>query len=487
MKKISYPESYWKTIAKPHNITEWINAFQEILDRAQTIGKNQAIKEITQNWENEDVEDFLSWMKFYEGFNHLKYKQAQQYVPNLISTIPGSDDPGVVHKPDPAKQLALANHKKKIISRLDSLEKLVRSDDLSVTGVEISDLIKSIHDLKSKFYNLKLASIRTYDDIVVQSSNKLLSKGFVKSANLLFMVQADENVSAGDLANRPTENDSNATPANNTQQGYLEAPQLPLSDVDPLDLGNAIDIGMSDDSLINLEFEIPEDKEIIKVTAQELSADQVPTQPVAENIAPEETVESIEPTNVEPELPEQEEISLKEINENSQTIDSMLENAFGNVTPEMIMKKLEEVSQIFKTKEIPRQLAIVDFMLDKLGMSTFFPQLSEASGKAIESSNYISTRIDEVLNYLRGTIKSHNINLVSGEGKPAADVLIQNLKQKQQNKDLKQQQKLIQDNTSIAPVVSEQPQKETPVIELPEQQSTEVTQPPATHAPQQVV
>ena len=516
--KKAYPSDPWRNTQSIHSIDRWLDSFQQVLNLQGEKGRLQAVAMVTQDWDTTERDDFINWMRYYEGLNHLKYKKAQMMLengyyipgggkpdnltpnPSVISTIPGvkgapKELPPVVSPEiaamDPNKE-KLAAHKKKLISRLDSLEKLLRSDvSTEFAGAEISNFIRTIHDLKVNFYNLKLANLSSYDDLVYQKSNSLASKGFVKSASML--------LKHAQLAPAPptpaSTNVDNATPANLSQGTPMAAP---TQEETPVDLANSgppepekatnkflknmsggtitdVDENKSDDVELELESEDDDldldeldsdDEEMLTVVAQAEPISPPTPLPEEETPLPEPAPVAETPDQAVAPVPGKED-SVVEVNQNIEDIDDMIEQAFGKVTVEMIIAKLEEVSKIFKTKEIPRQLSIIDFMLDTLGMATFFPQLSEASGKAIESSNYISSRIDNVLSHLRGVIKGNGIDLVNGEGNAQVEAIKDRLQERQNKDEAKKEQK------------EQESEKETPVMEIEQPEVTPDVQTPA--------
>lgn len=518
MKKKAYPSDPWRNTQPIRSMDKWLASFQEVLNLQPEKGRLKAVAMVTEDWDTSERDDFINWMRYYEGSNHLKYKKAQMmlengyYIPggqkpdtqpasSVISTIPGAKETVDLPPPvspeliglDPKKE-KLEAHKKKLISRLDSLEKLLRNDiSQEFVGAEISNFIRSIHDLKVNFYGLKLASISTCNDLIIQKSNLLASKGFTKSASMLVKhAQVDPAPPTPD----PT-NVDNATPANNPQGAPMTPPDLPETPVDLSTKPNVdatkkflknmgggtftdLDENKSDDD-IELELESDDEdldldsldsdpEELLTVIAQ--AAPISPQSPLPNDVtpAPAETPAASQPEPASDAVPVEGD-TVAEVTQHSEDIDAMIEQAFGKVTVEMIISKLEEVSKIFKTKEIPRQLSIIDFMLDKLGMGTFFPQLSEASGKAIESSNYISSRIDNVLSHLRGVIKGTSIDLVNGEGDPKIEA-IKNRLQEQQDKDMaKKEQRALEED------------KETPVMEIEQPDVTPEVNTPAVPVP----
>ena len=83
--------------------------------------------------------------------------------------------------------------------------------------------------------------------------------------------------------------------------------------------------------------------------------------------------------------------------------DSLIEKALANVTVKDIISKLEELAGIFKNREISRQLAVIDLMMDAVGIAAFFPNLAEATNKSLESNQYTLTRVEDILAKLRGS------------------------------------------------------------------------------------
>jgi hypothetical protein len=101
-----------------------------------------------------------------------------------------------------------------------------------------------------------------------------------------------------------------------------------------------------------------------------------------------------------------------------------LDKAFENITVKDVAKRLQALSTVFKNREIARQLSIIDLMLDKLGIAGLFPQLAEATKSALESNQYSSIRIEEVLSKLMSVIDEQgnvNINITNKEEESFVD------------------------------------------------------------------
>jgi len=115
---------------------------------------------------------------------------------------------------------------------------------------------------------------------------------------------------------------------------------------------------------------------------------------------PQQQREKLDPQAAEQPAPEGE-ITVEE-----DDTDDVIEAALDNITVKDAISRLEILVGIYKQREVPRQLAILDIMMDQLGLSSFFPQLGEAQSKALESTQYISTRLEDVLSKLQGSVQS---------------------------------------------------------------------------------
>ena len=100
--------------------------------------------------------------------------------------------------------------------------------------------------------------------------------------------------------------------------------------------------------------------------------------------------------------------------------DAKMDAMLANVTIADIVAELEDLSKIFKVREIPRRLSLVDMMLDSKGLASYFPSLSEAQNKALDANNYISTRVEDILSKLRGSMGASDIDLKGGGGNEAS-------------------------------------------------------------------
>jgi hypothetical protein len=100
------------------------------------------------------------------------------------------------------------------------------------------------------------------------------------------------------------------------------------------------------------------------------------------------------------------EVNDKEETPADDNTDDLIEAALRNVTVDDVIRRLEMLVSVYNQREISRQLAILDIMMDRIGLASFFPGLGEAMSKALDSNQYIGTRLGDVLAQLKGSIKS---------------------------------------------------------------------------------
>jgi len=195
-------------IPSRHDMKKWMFALKDVHYKQKAgFQYKDAIRQATSGWPKMEVYDFLNWLKFYDEGAHMKYKTAQVWYEN--------GQPGYfLHiKPDPKpepqpltdaqsvndareeankleeKKQTIEKQRQKIIGRLDSAEKLLRSPEGQMfAGDELENLMEAIYSLKKKvqLVNKISVSTRLYEDMIVREGNVLSRKGFVKAAGLLY-------------------------------------------------------------------------------------------------------------------------------------------------------------------------------------------------------------------------------------------------------------------------------------------------------------
>ena len=105
-------------------------------------------------------------------------------------------------------------------------------------------------------------------------------------------------------------------------------------------------------------------------------------------------------------------------------------------------------------------------MLDSLGLATFFPSLSEAQNKSLEANNYVSTRVDDILSKLRGSMSAKEIDL-QGKNTPPPSAEVEGIKKVLKTQDDKEaaRKQMRKDQESEELEVKE---KATPEVEIEE-------------------
>jgi hypothetical protein len=219
MSKQAYPNfDQYMYVPGRHDVKKWMYALKDIHYKQKAgLSYKDAIRQGTSGWPKMEVYDFLNWLRFYDEGAHMKYKTAQVWYEN--------GQPGYfLHiKPDPKpepepivdtnaineareeaekqeeKKRTIEKQRQKIIGRLDSAEKLLRSPEGQMfAGDELERLMEAIYSLKKKvqLVNKLSVSTRLYEDMIVREANVLSRHGFVKAADLLYSVAQTPAASA---------------------------------------------------------------------------------------------------------------------------------------------------------------------------------------------------------------------------------------------------------------------------------------------------
>jgi hypothetical protein len=522
--KKAYPNNeQYSHIPGARDTAKWLQTVREVYYKERN-GANRiaAIRQATNGWNPMETYDFLNWLKFYEGNTHLKYKTAQLWYENgspgyflhikqdpqkeQTPSVQGQDidmarDSIADELPASEKKRIIEKQRNKIVGRLDSAEKLLRTHEGQIfAGKEFESLLEIIYQLKKKIQMVNKISISTklYEDMIIREANIMNKKGFVKAANLLFSIsQANNPPPPGTGTNdvgAPITPVSPAPPTQNTgAPGGLPSigpgmPQTPpesapnestpkgidlfLKNLDP---GEKDDEHASEDDILevsdSLDVNDIED-EVLVTEAQEVPpppASKMPAKPPVAPVVPPKPSKTLKPSTDN--VAEVDAGSSPE----SRDFDRIIDSAFANVTVNDIISKLKDIAKVYKTREIPRQLSIIDMMLDSKGWAAYFPSLSEAINKALESNNYIATRLDDILSKLEGGIEGKDLDL-RGDNKstsPEDEAFRQKLEMQEQKDKTKKKMRAEQADRELAE--SMQPAKETPEVDIEE----DLSKPPA--------
>jgi hypothetical protein len=582
--KKAYPNyDQYSYIPGQHDVKKWLLSVKDIYYKQKAgLPYREAILQSTQGWKKMEIYDFLNWLRYHEEGSHMKYKFAQTWYENGQPGYFLHIKPDAVPEPTPlsdgnavndAREEAERNEEKrsiiekqrqKIIGRLDSAEKLLRSPEgQQFAGEELENLMEAIYGLKKKVQLVNKLSISTrlYEDMIVREANILSRKGFTKAANMLHAVaqspgQSGQGATGTDATGNPPVPASPPDPSgagqSGTPQGQVtvgpndptqqqnqnenqpsapallqggdaptgtaqSAPPLPQEAPQPKGISEFIEnMNEGNESGADDNLEVKDDEEELMVTeafdsllnlgsrVQDLYAraqvavppgvppaalEDVPTTdaPAPARGKPVEDAEFVteddkpagggkdEPLEVtEDDIPKPGEAAV----EKNTNFDAQIDNAFKNVTINDVVAKLEVISMSYKTREQPRQLSVVDMMLDSLGLASMFPSLSEALNKSLEANNYISTRVDDILSKLRGALASQD----KAPSTPTPDrPEVAGIKGKlQSDLDKEKQRKQMRKEQEAAEL--ETPAKETPKVEMGELAPPPAPPPPAAPA-----
>lgn len=494
IKKTAYPQGYvGLTTTSPHNIAIWIQAMRAIYGHvSQGMEINGAFDLVTEKWNKMDKRDFKNWMAFYQQDGHKAYKKAsdlektaQKYIEmgsggflpydrnDLRATIPGvpsripdmrqydraveEDELVKKQKADLQKKLdqeELQKQIKALIGRLNAAERIATTKGLDkALGPVYETWLKALHDLKREIQIAPLRNIKStlLIDLIVRKGNQLKSYGFIKPAQLMYKLaqvapppleipkdeaKSEEKLPAKDeakLETKPEAGNELELPAAEAPMPNMDMPSFgPEANdeewveeflkglsglIDDNDTQDVQDVNDSDS-----DDELYVDEDDLVVTAQ--------TAPL--------------PTKTQ---------TQTGTGANLESKNSDIDNALNNITVQDIVARLESLSNIFKNREISRQLAMVDIMMDRLGIASYFPNLAEATTKSLDANQYVLTRVEDILGKLRGTIDTA-VQIDLNKSRPATSGVQQSLQQQEQQdsarKELREKAKESQEDAAIS-------------------------------------
>jgi hypothetical protein len=484
IKKMAYPQvGGYFNIHPQHNIQFWIECMKKIYS-LKSNGKdfNEAFEVVTKDWDNMNKNDFKHWLNFYQSGQHLNYKLAQvsdtgsgSYIPygSLKATVPGIPSPvsfneykqreqelineqaleaqkkeQAIQEKKLSEQEILKEKTKQLIGRLNSAEKIVTTNGFhNLLGESYQSWLEALMKLKRDLQVASIKNASTVEDLIYRAANTLATSGFVKSANLILKIAQEPPPVGGEPPPAPPGGEA-----------------LP-SDLPPIDdIGPSGPPGASDDSgkdlsdpegamrefLENIGVEIDEDEDNNDVHDLSVLADEDFDGAIISIEEPEIKVFAQEAITPEPVAPaptpaepkkdiaqnapgaSDDQTSEQNMKQKLNKSDDAIENAFKNITIEDVIARLEQVAILHKNRPVSRELSIVDLQLQELGIASYFPNLAEASKSALDSNQYVLTRIEDILAKLRGA---------SSAGMGNMDALKDKLQIQEQNKDKRREDK----------------------------------------------
>jgi hypothetical protein len=521
IKSISYPNNSDYLSTQPtYDIGKWMNTMRNIYFNTH-LGSSRpdAVDAATSGWDQMERVSFLDWMKYYESGDHKKYKTAQHsyyvndnipnyFIPNPKSQVPSpllNVNEQINQPPVPPKQTEeekrrlVEDQRKKILGRLNSAEKLLSSHQGQIfAGPDFERLLIAIYELKKQIQTVNKISLsaQTCVDLIIRQANILRHQGYSDASE--FFVKFAQNT-PGDFSlnvsdipaggsqpqlgsglgnNNPSAEGLGLTEPEGSEDGiqtFLD--NLEGGGLTDFDVNNADEdeVDIDDDVFLNQDV-VPENKDELVVEAQ--LAPEAPVAPAPELDAP--IVDRPVDTAVDaPAVDNKLNMTTDQVKEGPDVsgvksdLDALIDSAFANITVQDVIDKLESVNKIYRTRELSRQLALVDIMLNKLQIAPYFPSLGESISKQFDANNYIQTRLDEIISKLRGTMQTDNIDLSHDDqapASPAAENAKQSLEQSEQkDKQRKELRQQMQDKKLEEGLKPEAPPVENVQQELAEQ------------------
>lgn len=473
MHSIGYPNFDNYISIKPiRDTNKWVQAARQLYFQIHKgANRQETLQHLTASWDPVEKLDFANWLKYYEEGVPNKYKQAQlaywgdqnnlgYYLPmpqeskpempttkpNLETMRDADAHPDLVQE---EKRRVIEKQRNKIIGRLDSAEKLLRSPEGQMFAAqEYADLIEGIYQLKKKIHlvNKISTSVRLYQDMIVREANVLNGRGYRGASEFLIKI-AQEVPSAAEADNPAAIGGGQAgSPVGQSLLDTTEAGPVPGQSIGQAPFGNPVPANISVDvSQSGTPPEVAPSatpladvppaaaplsegmKEFLNNLNTSKSKDEMDSLEVDEDLSATDFVaeaQAVAPAGLPAE-------SVMEVAEEPAPVpevsagkdfDQMFDQSLGNITITDVVSKLEEVAKIFRNREIARQLSMVDLMLDKLGLASLFPTLGEVVQKNLEGNNYALTRLEDILSRLRGTLTTKDIDLQGGGAAVAPEV-----------------------------------------------------------------
>ncbi len=469
--KKAYPQDWHgSTILPVYDVRRWMKAMRDIYAKAAKIGSfNQALQDVTQNWGDMEKIDFKYWLRFYQEGNQNRYKIARHipsteggyYLPvqsDLVAELPMPPPdinfvPDTKHQPDINDVRSnIEKQRSKIISRLNAAEKLLSSlDGQFFAGEDQEYMLKLLQDLKRKVQTANKIRVRSslFEDYIFRTANLLNAQGKQRAAVFFYKIaqqQVPSDPTAALLGDAPAPAAESvpidAQPGDiqpgEAQPDFGELGAMPAPPGESVAKANTraafkefnqlLETGIADMPEAGVEPATSSVVDLTSMTGTASDDDDGDIVVYAQEL-PEEPLAA--PPEAQPAAPGAEQPPAQ--------IDDVIEGALKNITVQDVVRRLELLSGLFKKREIARQLVIIDMMMDRLGIGTFFPSLGEATRSALESNQYVATRLEDVLSKLRGSLDARKSEKFIDQElsaptptAPGAEGVAQNLEQQQQ-------------------------------------------------------
>lgn len=348
MKKIAYPMSenyFFKNPFYGYNLQEWAECVHKIYESVQKedMEYSDAVKKYSSNIfkDNEEKNNFLNWLKYYNQGEHLKYnvKTASYQLPlsatgdaySSTSNYIGADyvldhDRQMDNaKEQGEKKINYKNWKKKFNTALRRVDKILKESEDYVDPDKYEEISQVLNKLDVQVAKIRLQS--TASDVSYRAAGQLKKLGFDDGASVLYKYSQEA------------------------------APPEVAAEPAPVEQAETVPAGPSQSEIDRKQQE----KENIE-KGRDLLGDVAPVPG--------------------PSPGEYDDIMKDDIDVDDAS------------------KKLEQIAGTLSDRRVIRYLAEFDIMLDKIGIASMFPELAEAQSKLIESYSYALTRVTKMLGML---------------------------------------------------------------------------------------
>ena len=430
----------------------------------------QALNEVTAKWDKMEKLDYKHWLKYYNEGADKKYPKlatAADYHSDNGFVLPMAQLPLPIKEQEKEEDKkpkvdenqvrdSIEMHRKKILGRLSAAERLLASlEGQSFAGNDQELMLKLLQDLKRKVMTANKISIKSalFEDLIYRAGNFMKeahasNRGrdfFYKIAQAPLPMDpfAGATAPAGSPGGQGISEDEawarffaryedglydeddkeefekskkkdKPQQAQQPQQGTGAAPGAPTATpatppegpgAGAAPAGPGVPPGP--DALPPVPPKAATNEPDIIVTAQDIGA------PADEEInigeaeaAPPEDKPQQQRERLAPEPEADITVTEEEVVGPEDNTDDIIDEALEQVDVQDAINLLEMLVSIYKQREVPRQLSKLDMVMDRLGLAAYFPQLGEAQSKALESTQYVSTRLEDILAKLKGSVQS---------------------------------------------------------------------------------
>ena len=443
LNKYAYPFSISEdTPLETYNVQRWAQTLDQIILKVRLFGeekRNQIILEATKDWNDMERKKFLNWTRYYTGNYNKLYRIALQNistenisipmgernirinpvfqmgdgqsipiepVPGLIPEMP---KPIVPESPKTNKEEQFEKVRAGLIGRINAAIKiLTKRVGRQFAGKDFERLLNSFVALKRDIYLLNNDSMLA--DVIARQEAILIKAGYADEAKML--------VKIAQTAPPPLPFEPSPPGAETPVPPPMPGGNVPADSKEPKEAVIKAIKGMFPDT---------DKKENKKASWADVDSPQVKAvEKIAEAI--QIMIEAALNGSAITITSANKEYRLHKIAQRLNMIDEpirpvphtpnvffpedAIDKAFASVKISDVTKRLQALSNVFKNREIARQLNIVDIMLDKLGIAGFFPALAEATRSALESNQYCQIRIEEILSKLMSVVDDKGLSMI---------------------------------------------------------------------------